>query len=188
MKKIKINQNAFGFPMPVALLGTVYNDKPNFMALGWLARVNHQPPMIAIGVHRSHLTYECIRDNGYFSLNFPHEELIVETDYVGLVSGKKTEKSKVFPVFTGELEKAPMVESCPVTMECRLAETIDLPSNTLFVGEIINAYSEEKYLDEKGNVDLAVSKPLMLSMLDNRFWNLKESIGKAWSIGKEYKK
>jgi len=48
----------------------------------------------------------------------------------------------------------------------------------------MNAYSEKKYRDEKGNVDLDVSKPLILSMLDNRFWHLQESIGQAWSIGK----
>jgi flavin reductase (DIM6/NTAB) family NADH-FMN oxidoreductase RutF len=187
VEKIKLNPNAFGFPMPVAILGTVWNGRPNFMALGWFNRVNHQPPMVGIGVHRSHVTYESIRDNGCFSLSFPSEDLMVETDYVGLVSGNKTDKSVVFPVFTGELENAPMVESCPITMECRVKETVNLPSNTLFVGEIVNAYSEERFMAGH-NVDLARSKPIILSMLDNRFWRLGESIGKAWSIGRDYKK
>jgi flavin reductase (DIM6/NTAB) family NADH-FMN oxidoreductase RutF len=184
MKKVKLNQNAFGFPMPVALLGSILNGKPNFMALAWISRVNYQPPMIAIGVNRSHVTYGSIQENGCFSLSFPSQELMVETDYVGLVSGKNIDKSGVFPVFFGELKDAPMVENCPVTMECRVVETIDLPTNTLFIGEIVNAYSEEKFM-EGNNVDLARSQPLLLSMLDNRFWRLGKPIGKAWSDGKQ---
>lgn len=187
MKKMKLNPNAFGFPMPQAIVGTVLNGKPNFMAAAWITRVNYQPPMIGIGINRSHATNESIRKYGCFSINIPSEDFLKETDYVGLVSGKKVDKSAVFPVFTGEVENAPMVESCPVTMECRLVETIDLPTNTLFVGEIVNAYSEERYM-EGNNVDLARSHPFLLSMLDNRFWRLGSPIGKAWSDGLQLKK
>lgn len=187
MDKVKMNANAFGFPMPMALLGTTYRGKPNFMALGWFTRVNYQPPMIGIGVNRSHVTYECIVENGCFSLSIPSEEMRVETDYTGCVSAQKVDKSALFPIFYGELDKAPMVETCPVNMECRLVETFDFPTNTLFVGEIVNAYSEERYLDEKKQVDLSRSHPFMLSMLDNRFWNLGEVIGKAWSDGTKLK-
>lgn len=183
MSKIKIDSNAFGFPMPMAILGTIYKDKPNFMALGWFNRVNHQPPMVGIGVNRLHVTYESIKENQCFGISIPSQELRVETDYAGLATASKIDKSELFPVFYGDLEKAPMVESCPVTMECRLVETVELPSNTLFVGEIVNAYSEEKYLDKKKNIDLAMTQPFVLSMLDNRFWSLGEPIGNAWSDG-----
>ena len=184
MKKEQLNPNAFGFPMPVALLGTVFKGKPTFMALAWFCRVNYQPPMIGIALGRTHVTYECIRDNGCFSLSFPGEALMKETDYLGLVSAKHVDKSGVFPVFSGELPNAPLVENCPVAMECRVVESVDLPSNTLFIGEILKAYSEGKYL--RGNqVDLALSKPFLLSMPDNRYWSLGQPIAKAWSCGKD---
>ena len=46
--------------------------------------------------------------------------MISETDYCGLVSGRKTDKSNIFNVFYGELETAPMIMECPVSIECKL--------------------------------------------------------------------
>jgi len=34
------------------------------------------------------------------------------TDWCGLHSGKRTDKSKVFETFAGELENAPMIKAC----------------------------------------------------------------------------
>ena len=62
-----------------------------------------------------------------FSVNIPSENPIVETDYVGLVSGKKTDKSDLFEIFNGELENAPMIAQCAINMECRLYDTYDTP-------------------------------------------------------------
>ena len=36
MSKINIGQNIFTQTMPVTLLGTKINDKPNFMTLAWV--------------------------------------------------------------------------------------------------------------------------------------------------------
>ena len=57
MKKVDIGANTFVFPMPVTLLGTQVNARPNFMALGWLTRVNANPPMIGVGVGKHHYTF-----------------------------------------------------------------------------------------------------------------------------------
>ncbi|NJL69300.1 MAG: hypothetical protein HC894_26660 [Microcoleus sp. SM1_3_4] len=50
MDKISIGTSVFDFPMPVTLLGTVAGGRANFMALGWLSRVNANPPLVSIGV------------------------------------------------------------------------------------------------------------------------------------------
>jgi flavin reductase (DIM6/NTAB) family NADH-FMN oxidoreductase RutF len=55
--------------------------------------------------------------------------LVKETDYCGIRSGKEVDKSKIFDVFYGELETAPMINDCPVTAECTLTELIDMSTN-----------------------------------------------------------
>ena len=40
--------------MPVTLLGTKINDKPNFMTLAWVTRVNANPPLFAVAVNKVH--------------------------------------------------------------------------------------------------------------------------------------
>ena len=48
MEKIRIDNNAFVYPMPMALVGAVVEGRVNFMAVGWISRVNFKPPMIGV--------------------------------------------------------------------------------------------------------------------------------------------
>jgi flavin reductase (DIM6/NTAB) family NADH-FMN oxidoreductase RutF len=186
MNRIEIDRQGIGFPMPVALLGTCYKGRPNFMAVAWITRVNFRPPQIAVAVGRSHASAAAIVSNRCFGLSFPNRQQLVATDYVGLVSGSTVDKSAVFPVFIGQQHDAPMAANCPVTTECRLVASFNLPTSTLFVGEVVKVYSDEEYLSE-GMVDLRKTDPLLLSMPDNNYWPLgAEPIGKAWSAGKAF--
>ena len=67
-------------------------------------------------------------------------------------------------------------------MECELTNAVELPSNTLFIGEIIAAYTDEQYLID-GNLDINKIRPFTLTMPDNNYWRVGENIGKAWKIG-----
>ncbi|MEW5734449.1 MAG: flavin reductase family protein [Thermodesulfobacteriota bacterium] len=187
MSKQNIGPQAFVLPMAVSLLGTVVNGKPNFMALGWLTRVNFKPPLIGIGVGQSHRTHRAIEETGEFSLSFPRRSQLVETDYAGLVSGAHTDKSALFEVFHGELKNAPMIKDAPYAMECRLTQAVPLPTNTFFIAEIVNAYCDEDCIKD-GAVDPERAEPFMLTMPDNRYWSLGPSIGRAWHDGKTLKK
>ena len=185
MKKIKIKNNIF-IPMPVCLIGTMVEGKVNFMAQGWVTRVNSNPSLIAISINKSHYTAKGIMENSCFSLSFPGKELMVETDYCGIVTGVKKDKSKVFKVFYGELEKAPMAEDCPMCMECNLYKLVDLPDHHLIIGEIKNVYCDEN-CQENGFVDFKKMEAFTLTAPDNNYRELGEVIGKAWSSGREYK-
>ena len=50
MEKIKIASNAFVYPMPMVIVGTKTGGKINYMAVGWVTRVNFNPPMIAVAL------------------------------------------------------------------------------------------------------------------------------------------
>ncbi len=184
MQKIKISNNAFGFPLPMVLVGTIVQNVPNFMAVGWVNRVNYHPPMIAIGLGRMHWTNPGLIEHKQFSINVPSLELVEKTDYCGIASGKDHDKSKLFSLFSGELAYAPMIVECPLNMECRLFQTVELPSNTIFIGEIVNAYTEEQYISD-GQPDIKKIAPFCLTMPDCNYWKLGEPIAKAWSVGKK---
>jgi len=186
MSKIVIEKNLFCLPWTQTLLGTHVNGKANFMALDWLTRVNYQPAMLGICVNRGHASNAAIRETGEFSVNIPTVDMVAVTDYCGIVSGNKEDKSKLFEVFYGELKAAPLITECPLNIECRLVQTVDLPTNTLFIGEIKNIYSEEKYL-ENGKPDVKKVRPFLLTMPDNRFWSVGEQVGNAWKDGLKYK-
>jgi flavin reductase (DIM6/NTAB) family NADH-FMN oxidoreductase RutF len=181
MDKIPVTPNIF-IPMPVVLVGTQVRGKANFMTVGWCSRANANPPMISCGINKVHFTPEGIRENQTFSVNIPSLSLLEKTDYCGLVSGANTDKSEVFEIFYGSLKTAPMIRECPLAMECRLVQAIDLPTNILFIGEIVGAYADAEVWKDK-KPDFRVINPLLLTMPDNTYWTLGKAVGKAWKAG-----
>lgn len=187
MNKIKMDSGAaFLYPMPMVLVGSVVGGKANFMAVGWVSRVNFKPPLFAVALGPHH-TNAGIDENKVFSINIPDVSLIEKTDYCGLVSGNRTDKSGLFSVFYGELDKAPLIKECPVCMSFSLYDAVRLPSNTLYIGEPREVFTEERYMTDN-QLDIKKIKPFTLTMPDNHYWSVGENLGKAWGIGKTLKK
>jgi len=182
-ERINIGNNAFILPEPQTILGTMLDGRPNFMALAWITRLNHTPCMMGIGVNRRNASNRAIRETGQFSVNFPDVDMVAVTDYVGLTSGNRTDKSALFEVHFGELPNAPLIRACPLSMEFTLADAKELPTNTLFIGELVAAWTEERFLTD-GCVDIAKVRPFTLTMPDNRYWAVGEQVGRAWHDGK----
>lgn len=186
MAKVNIGSNAFLYPMPVVLVGAQVDGKVNFMTVAWTTRVNFKPPLAAVCISKTHHTARGIAQTQQFSINIPSAAMVQQTDYCGIVSGKSKDKSTLFEVFYGELAQAPMIADCPLTMECRLQQTVDLPSNFVFIGEIVHAYAEESCLTD-GNPDIKKIDPVVLTMPDNGYWAVGDYVAKAWSVGKKAK-
>jgi flavin reductase (DIM6/NTAB) family NADH-FMN oxidoreductase RutF len=182
MKKINISKNIF-LPMPTTLVGTTVLGKANFMAVGWISRVNFRPAMIAIAIYKTHYTTIGIKKNKTFSVCVPEPDLIKETDFCGIYSGRRCDKSKLFDVFYGQTKTAPMIKACPVNIECKLYKTVNLPDNYLFIGKIIAVYSENKYLTNN-RLHIKNIKPFIFTMPDNIYSLIGKKIGKAYFIGK----
>ncbi|HIJ87557.1 MAG TPA: flavin reductase family protein [Desulfuromonadales bacterium] len=178
----RIGPNVFVPPMPVALVGAIVEGKPNFMTVGWVTRVNFKPPMMAVVLNKGHYTPKGIMEHGTFSICFPPIAMEELADYCGVVSGRSVDKSKLFDIFYGDTETAPMIMDCPLNIECRLAQTIDLPTNTIYIGEVVESYCKPGCLTD-GVPDITKINPLLLTMPDNRYWSIGEMAGRAFKDG-----
>ena len=186
MSKIAVEKNSFCLPWTQTLLGTHVRGRVNFMALDWLTRANYDPPMLGICVGRGHASNEAIRETGQFSVNVPTVDMIEVVDYCGIATAARDDKSKLFDIFYGELEAAPLIAACPLNIECMVLQTVDLPSNTFFIAEIVTIFTEEQYLSG-GKPDVKKIRPFLLTMPDNRFWSVGEHVGNAWKDGTKYR-
>jgi flavin reductase (DIM6/NTAB) family NADH-FMN oxidoreductase RutF len=113
--------------------------------------------------------------------------MVQETDYCGLVSGRRVDKTTLFSVFYGTLKTAPMIAECPISMECKLTKVVDFPKHDIFIGEIVATYAEEAVLTD-GIVDYSKVQPFFFTMTDNGYWKLGERFAQAWSVGKVIEK
>ena len=187
MTKIKLDEKISPYPMPVVIVGSVVDGRPNFMTVAWVNRLNGSPNMWGLALGKNQYTLEGIRTNQTFSINIPDKDLVVETDYCGIVSGRTVDKSELFEVFYGELESAPMIRKCPVNLECSVYDIVELPSASLVLGEIKASHTEERFMTD-GRLDPKKINPIMFTALDNQYWIMGESVGDAFQIGKQLSK
>jgi len=186
MEKVKLGRNVSVYPMPVVLVGAMVEGRPNFMTVAWVSRVNATPPLLAVSLNKPRYTARGIRENKTFSVNVPGANMVDKVDYCGLVSGRDTDKSELFEIFYGDLGTAPMIRDCPLSIECRLYDVHELPTNDIFVGEVVEAYVDRSCFVD-GRPEVRMINPLLLTMPDNRYWLVGDYAGDAWSTGKSLK-
>ena len=183
MDKVSIGTNATICPMPVTLIGSIVNSRPNFMTVAFISRVNMQPPLLSMGLNKRSATREAVLATKSFSVNFPTERMMREADYCGLVSGKDTDKSGLFDLFYGTLPDAPMIKECPLSFECTVSESHEFATHTCIIGEIIATHLDaDCFTDNKP--DPRKINPLLLTMPDNQYWTMGTPVGKAWTAGR----
>ncbi len=195
--KNKIPPGGYIGPAPVVLVGANVKGKANFNAIGWSGGLEHFPPLVYISSNQIHHNNVGIKENKTFSINIPSEEMAEITDYCGIASGRKVDKASLFDVFYGELETAPMIHEAPINMECKVIHIVDTTEistakhgHDIFIGEVIQAYCEEKYLTN-GTPDITKMKFMSLASTEKNktfYWGLGEQIGRAFNIGLKYRK
>jgi flavin reductase (DIM6/NTAB) family NADH-FMN oxidoreductase RutF len=171
--------------MPTVLVGANVSGKPNYMAVAWCGVTDFDH--ISVALARPRYTYIGVKENGTFSVNIPSVEMLAQTDYCGLVSGKDVDKGKLFENFYGTLGTAPMIQSFPINMECRLIHTVDvLPTHDVLVGKIVQTYCDGTcQTDDK--IDWPRVQPILFTGTDSGYWSLGERLGVIGSEGKKLK-
>lgn len=189
MAKIKLGPQELVYPMPAFLVGSLAGGSPDFATVAWGGIVCSVPPMVGVSLRPSRHTYKGIKEHGAFSVNIPSASQVTETDYCGLVSGAKADKVRAcgFHVFYGNLNTAPMIEECPINLECTLFEMSALGSHVLIIGEITECYASEECLTD-GRPDVDKIRPFSYSSgRAAEYRALGELLGPAFKIGRTIK-
>lgn len=172
------------YPTPAVVVGTMVNGKVNWILVGHLGIIGHD--QILISMHKTHFTNQGIKDTQKLSVNIIDEDLLPRADYVGTVSGSKTDKSDVFIYHTGD-SGAPMIDDSPLVMECEVVDNYQTDTFDNFICKIVNTFVEEEVLDEKGKVDYNKLKPILFEMPTYSYLTTGEMIAKCTIPGKKYK-
>ena len=159
------------------------------MAAAWCGVVNSQPPMVSASLQHHRYTLVGIKENNTFSVNVPSVDMVKETDYCGIVSGAKADKVAdcKFNIFYGNLKTAPMINQCPVNLECKVIQILNLGSHELVIGQVEESYVSESCLTN-GAPDVDKMKPLLWVMgTGSEYREFGKLIGAGFSIGKQVK-
>jgi len=166
------------FPCPVVLVTCVDSSgKPNIITLAWVGVACSDPPMLGLGIRPHRHSYGIIEASGEFVVNIPTVEILKETDFCGVVSGKDVDKFSETRLTAEPAEKVkpPLIKECPVNIECVVRQKIPLGVHHLFIGEVVCGHVDQDVLDEKGRIDFSKVSPFVYNQ--GEYWNLHQKIG-----------
>lgn len=180
MKK-NIGTNLALYPTPLVVVGTMVENKPNYALVGHLGIMGHDHIMISLS--DTHYTNKGIIETSSLSVNIVDEAMLKKADYVGTVSGIKTDKSSVFEYYTGETG-SPIVAESPVVMECKVEDIYKTEGFENFICKIIAVHAEESVLNEDGRIDYGVLKPVLFEMPTYQYIRTGDIIGNCMQLNK----
>ncbi|MFA5811332.1 MAG: flavin reductase family protein, partial [bacterium] len=159
MKKLEMGKGGIicsAPAMPVLLVGVDVDGRPNFMTVAWSGVACAEPLMISVAIRHTRHTMKGIEQNKTFSANVPSIDLVKQTDFCGIASGSKVDKVAAcgFKVFYGKQKGAPLIEQCPVNIECSVHEQLDLGTHVLVIGKVEQTHiSDSCITDGKPDID-----------------------------------
>lgn len=181
-----LGAKTLALPAPVWVIGSYGPDgKPDLMVASWGGVCNSSPPCLAVSLRTTRLTHANIMASRAFTVNIPSLRQLAETDYLGMVSGRDLDKFRAtgLTAVKSELVCAPLVREFPLTLECRLVQSIDLGSHTQFIGEIMDVKADEKALDDTGTLIAGKVAPLIASPAERAYYALGACLEQAGSPG-----
>lgn len=170
------------YPTPLVVVGTMVNGKPNWVLVGHVGIMGHDH--ITVSLAKPHYTNQGIRESKALSVNIVDETMLKKADYVGCVSGNKTDKSETFDYTLGQ-NGAPLIEETKLSMECSVEDIYETKGFDNFILTIDHTYAEESVLNEAGKIDYRKLKPVLFEMPTYEYLRTGDVIGKCMSFGKE---
>ncbi len=160
MKRIQLTPNTTLYPVPVTLITCGAGQETNVFTVNRIASCNAEPPMISLSVRPNRASHSLIAKTGDFVVNIPWPEMEMISDFVGTTTIGATDKwaETGLTRLPATSVSAPLLAECPVNIECRVVDTIHLPSHTLFIAEVVALHALEAILNERGEVDFSAAK------------------------------
>ena len=148
--------------------------------------VNPKPPYLLVAMGKAHYTNSGIKRESDLQRQHPfrgvdRKDRLLRFGFRPQVRQVPTYLRR----FYGKLKTAPMVrERVPIVRNAGLFRRSSFPWRKLFIGEIVVAYSEERYLTA-GRPDLKKMAPFMLIQTQQEYAALGPNIASAWEVGKK---
>lgn len=186
MSKVVWKPGTFLYPLPVVMVSCGDMEKSNIITVAWTGITNTNPAMVYISVRKERYSYEIINKTKEFVINLTTENLVRATDWCGVKSGKDVDKFKMMNLTKEKANfvKCPLIKESPVSVECKVIQTKDLGSHTMFSAEVLSIDADEKYIDEKGAFD--ISKCNLIAYANGGYYTLGNKMGKfGFSVAKK---
>ena len=184
--KIERKPSTALLPAPVVLLSVAGHgkEKPNIITLAWAGTVNSAPPMLSVAIRPTRHSHRLVNAAREFVVNVPRAGQLEQVDLAGVWSGAEHDKFEElgFTARPASAVAAPLIEECPVNIECVVRHQMTLGSHDLYLAEIVAVQYDEDVLDSRGHVKTSTLSPI--AYVEGEYWSLRERIGSYGAAAK----
>lgn len=188
MKNLGAQAFGYGYPVPVLMVAT-YNDDGtvNAMNLHEAMRTNAGDLALCIGPFSK--THENVEKRRAFTVAFVGQKMMAEVDYLGSVSGNRVPNKFAktgLKAKKSAFVDAPIIEGCPVVIECELVEIVTGTQFSTVLAKIVNIAADESVLKANGQIDALKTDMLLYDPFGTGYLTLGERVGTPWREGKKF--
>ena len=177
------------YPVPAVMLSCQREgEKPNIITVAWAGTICSDPVMLSVSIRKERHSHDIISETGEFVVNLTTEELCYATDYCGVKYGSDVDKFQEMHLTAEKASKikAPLIGESPVNLECKVVDVKELGSHDMFIAQVVAVHVDEKYLDDKGRLDLG--KANLITYSHGEYFGLGKKLGKfGYSVEKKNK-
>ncbi len=188
MAKTKWKGAALLAPVPPVMVTVGSEEKSNIFTVAWTGLINTQPPKTYISVRPSRYSYDFIKETGEFVINLTPASLIRAADWCGIHTGRKAnkwERMHLTPEDASEVS-VPLISECPMALECRVFDEIELGTHNMFLADIVAVDVDEVLIDGDGK--LCIERAGLAAFAHGEYFALGKSLGKfGFSVKKKKK-
>jgi len=187
LKKLQWKPSTLLYPAPAVMVTCIAPDgRPNIITLAWAGTTCSDPPMLSIAIRPDRYSHPLIKESGEFVVNIPSVALAWATDYCGVTSGRNVDKfakTRLTPA-PALLVKPPIIAECPINIECKVTETLNLGSHTMFLAKVVAIQASEELMTADGR--LALEKAGLFAYAHGHYYALGKRLGHfGYSIRKK---
>jgi len=130
----------WSMPSGLYVIGSREGDRRNAMTLNWATQVSADPKLVAISVEKEALTHDLIVGGGVFSLCvIDREDRAIVRKFTKPVDVSLEPRTLNGFGFHDGSTGAPVLDQAVAWVECRVRQSVDVGSHTLFLGEVADA-------------------------------------------------
>lgn len=137
------------------LTGETKDGRVAAATVNWVTQVSFDPPLVVVGVKADSGTHAVIKEAGSFALNVLGKDQQA-TAYAFFKPVEREGDTIGGEAFRTGTTGAPILESCPAYVECKLTETLERGDHSIFVGEVVDAGVEQSPAGRPDEVTLAL--------------------------------
>jgi flavin reductase (DIM6/NTAB) family NADH-FMN oxidoreductase RutF len=151
------------FPVPAALIVSGEGEQANIATYPGSDLLSSEPPTIGISLRNDRYTLQLIRKGHEFSVNIPSEDLSIQVDYCGIISGRDANKFEAtgFKTDASLYIRPPLIRDCPYNLECVVVGEEEIGDFVLVMGKIVANHIDENLLSPEGKVEMGAVRPLV---------------------------